>query len=326
MQSRRLAGAEAVRALLGAPADPETEPDWLSCRREGLLGLAASHRMRSGLTLPADVRLQFIQAIAFELQCAQVLEELSRLADSRSIPLLTFKGAALAFGLYPQAGQRGFGDIDIAIPSHRLQEFRDLLEQQGFVGDDVIFCREGQVLDLHTHPLHQLVELVGPFAQEWWSSCVPLSSRTGSTLRLAHEYEFVLALFHGAKHSFSRAGWVVDIGLLAQRVQASRLADFVRRFRVQSQFAYAQECLKEWFDYDIGEQINPKRRPNFLERRFLKMVLERRAPDYLGMLTPIPSAQSKQVALKFLWESLYPKGIPCKQRTRQLLRMLRSVL
>ncbi len=303
--------------------------NWQHIQREGLLGLTALHQLESGVELPAEVRSTLNQAIAFEVLCGAILKHVGQAAAARGIPLLTFKGCALAFGLYPRTGQRAFGDIDLAVAPGDWEATVDLLGELDFVmSQHCLFNREGITIDLHSHPLHQLTRLVGPRCQEWWAAALPLAERTGPVLRLAHQHEFVLGLFHSAKHSFARSGWVVDLALLASRVDPQLLCDSVVRYRAESQLAFAAECLKVWF----GQSLPPPlaalatRHWNPAEQRFLELVLQRKAPDFLGMLTPLASAPSLWAGLDYLARALYPPGVPVWGRTRQLWQMLRQVL
>lgn len=319
----------AVAELLGSGWSCETPLDWQTIRREGLLGLSALHQLETGGEVPAEIRLVLNQAVAFEMSCGAILKEVGRAAAARGISLLTFKGCALAFGLYPRAGQRAFGDIDLAVRPGDWQATVDMLQEMGFVlSYGCLFTRQGITVDLHRHPLHQLARLVGPRCQEWWESAVPLSERTGPVLRLAHQHEFVLGLFHSAKHSFARSGWVVDLALLAQHVDPSLLCEVVVRYRTTRQLAFAAECLEVWFGQSLPQPLDAlaSRRWNVAERRFMGLVLQRKAPDFLGMLTPLASAPSLRAGLEYLVGSLYPPGTPVWGRTRQLWEMLRRVL
>ena len=57
----------------------------------------------------------------------------------------------------------------------------------------------------------------------------------------------------------------------------------------------------------------------------MERVLNRTAPDFVGMLTPVRSAHSSWAALKYLASALYPASIPRWQRTQQLWGMLRTL-
>ena len=117
------------------------------------------------------------------------------------------------------------------------------------------------------------------------------------------------------------------MALLAQRVDPERLAEAVHRYRARRQLAYAAECLDRWFGQTLpaGLVAVAPYRWNFLERRFMQLVLARKAPDFLGMLTPLSSAPNLWSALHYLRQTLYPKGTPRWQRSKQLLAMARQI-
>lgn len=313
----------AVRELLGLNPGAESVWDWQALRREGLLCLAVDRLIRQGQAVPEPERQTYIQAVAFEMRCRHALTEISQAA---AVEVLTFKGCALAFGLYPRPGLRSFGDIDLAVRPEDWSSMVATLQGLGYVQGPVecMFSRQALQVDLHRHPLHQLTQLVGPRSREWWSSALPLG--VGRTLRLAHEHEFVLGLFHSAKHSFSRAAWILDLALLARQTNPDPLVAAVRRFRVERQLAYAAECLDRWFGAEFPAPLAAlaNRRWNFVEKRFVRLVLERRAPDFLGMLTPLSSAADPVSGLRYLAGALYPSGVPFFQRSLQLWDMLRT--
>ncbi len=322
-------GYSAVRTLLNhSTIQTETELDWAKVRQEGLLGLVANQFIRDKQSVPQEYYLAFMQSVAFQMRCASELAELSQAAQKRGIQVLTFKGCALAFSTYPRMGQRAFGDIDLAVQPCDWQGMLEVLRDLGFSAlTPPVFARDSIVVDLHRHPLHQLAELVGPRSQEWWNEIQPLSQATGSTFRLSTAHEFVLALLHGAKHAFSRAGWLVDIALLSQAPNIQEIANAVQRFRATHQLSYAARCLEAWFGFQLPSELSTlvRKKSNRLETRFVELVIQRRAPEILGMLTPVTSAPSICSAARYLRNSLYPAHIPRWKRTRQLIRMTESL-
>lgn len=316
-------GSAAVKAFLGRDLGVEQEPVWSDIQREGLLGFGVEHWRTHGRAVPDDVRLAWIRSVAFELRCRQTLEQISKC----EIPIIVFKGCSLASYAYPRPGLRSFGDIDLAAAPEHWPILRKNLGLMGFREySPAQFSNQGLAIDLHSHPLHQLTGLVGPKSKEWWALARPLWPEFPSLLRLTLEHEFVLTLFHASKHAFSRAGWVIDAALLAQIGEPDRLADAVRHFKVRRQLAYTQYCLQSWFDWRFPEPLQESRFPRLMkwEKSFLKLVLERRAPDYLGMLTPLSSAHNLQAALGYLVRTLYPDKTQLLQRTKQLLGMART--
>jgi hypothetical protein len=301
----------------------------MDLRQEGLLGIAADYAQRHQLVVSTDARQAFVQGAAFQMRCGCTLKELSEAAGRAGIELLTFKGCALAFGCYPRAGLRAFGDIDLAVRPEQVKGAREVLVGAGFQQDPSgwTFTREGLIVDLHQHPLHQVEALIGPRAASWWDSLVPLSAQTGDTRRLPHELEFVLALVHACKHSVSRACWVVDAALLASRVESERLAEAVLRYKVGYQLSLVDHCLNSWFSLSLPPELAglASRPGNFFDRRFFQLVEQRRARDSLGMLTPVRCAHNWKSGLTYLRYALYPAGVPFWTRTGQLAGMLGSL-
>lgn len=322
-----LGGRAAVTRLLGgASISPERSVQWDSVYKEGLLGLVAYEQIESRQDVPDEIRHLFRQSIAYDLKCRSALNEISRAAWSKGIPVLTFKGCSLSNSIYPKPGQRTFGDIDLASPGESLTGLRETLTNLGFhQQDSATYVREQLCLDLHTHPLHQLRSLFARQETSWWDSTARLSEATGETLRLSQSLELALALLHGAKHAFSRAIWTIDIALLAQSLAPAELTETISTYRLTRHYAYADACLREWFDLPLP-QPQKLQRVNLtrLENSFLSRVKRRRAPEFLGMLTPLNSAPNPKAALHYLWASLFPREIPLRTRLKQLGTMIRK--
>jgi hypothetical protein len=70
-----------------------------------------------------------------ELLLRQELAEILDAASTRGIRALLLKGAALAYSLYPEAGQRGRVDTDLLIALDDKTSMSRLLEERGYVGD-----------------------------------------------------------------------------------------------------------------------------------------------------------------------------------------------
>lgn len=315
-----ISGSAAVQFYLGREASVEEPPNWPEIQREGLLGFALEHCRARGLAVPEDIRLLWLRSLAFEMRCRQVLEQISELR----VPVLVFKGCSLTFHLYPRPGLRACGDIDLAARPEHWPALRSGLEKLEFQEIARGQFHRGVVgVDLHEHPLHQLTELIGPKSREWWRDARPLWEDRPFLRRLSLEHEFILTLLHASKHAFSRAGWVVDVALLAQRADPDSLAEAVTHYRARRQLAYAKHCLNNWFEWNFPTQLQAVAwtRLTRLEKRFLKVVLERRAPDFLGMLTPLGSADNPYRALRYLLRSLYPTNARFWQRSRELLGM-----
>ena len=304
--------------------------DELSC--EGLWGLALERFFQIGDGLPTDLKDEYLRAAAFPLRCLGELRPIEERCRAEGIPLLVFKGCALAFSVYARPVQRSFGDVDLAIPrSHRLR-FEEILRELGCWlprpgdpnSDGLVICRDLS-LDVHEHPLQQLAEVLPGIPNNWWEEGLPLHPAVPGVMRLPTKWEFLLALFHGAKHAFARANWVVDIAVLA-RTNDPELAVVVRQYRAGRHLWLAQECLRVWYGVELPESLQAEIRPpgpwELWSRWLCHRILERRAPDFLGMLTPLWVMRGWGSRLKYLWPRVFPKGKNPWQRLRHFWNRL----
>lgn len=299
--------------------------DWDALRREGLSGLVIDRMLQLGHPVPDALKVGLRRAMAYQMGCCSALEELSHHCQ---FPLLTFKGCALAFGVYPRSGQRSFGDIDVAVPVHHWPQLLVCLEDLGWnltsTGTHTLtFVRGPVTLDLHRHPLNQLEQLVGPPAQEFWSQASVLSEKTGQTLSLSSEHELVLALLHAAKHAFSKATWLVDIAVLANRLEPEAIQSCLSRFQLHRHWLWSSYLIQHLLGISLSPQ--PTLKPNLLDRYFLDRVVRRSAPDFLGSLTPLAAAPSFSAGAQYLTEAMYPGNSSVFQRTSRLWSMLTSL-
>ncbi len=299
--------------------------DWSALRSEGLSGLVIDRMLQLGHPVPDALKVGLRRAMAYQMGCCSDLEELSQRCQ---FPLLTFKGCALAFGVYPRSCQRSFGDIDLAVPAHQWPQMLHCLDDLGWnlssTGTHTVtFVRGPMTLDLHRHPLNQLEHLVGPRAQEFWTHASVLSDKTGKTLSLSPEHELVLALLHAAKHAFSKAAWLVDIAVLAQRLEPETIQECLSRFQLHRHWLWSSYLIQHLLGTSLSPQ--PTLKPNFLDRYFLNLVARRTAPDFLGSLTPLAAAPSFSAGAKYLTEAMYPGNSGVFQRTSRLWSMLASL-
>lgn len=322
--------AQVVRNLF--QLDPPPTPEQLKNSHrlllaEGLWGLALQRCSEHHGGLPERMKSDYMACVLWEMRCLSILKEISLKTEALGIPVVTFKGCSLAFSGSYQPGQRVFGDIDLAIPRPFRNQFLAILRELGYAvtegqGEAM---REGIFLDLHYHPLHQLAGAVECDPDSWFRESVPLDPRSGQILRLHPRHEFILSLFHGAKHAYSRINWIVDLALLIRDQDPAMLAHTVRQYHAERHLWLAGQCLKLWFDIELPPQLRALcRSPRpwdpfspFLLRR----ILDRTAPDYLGMLTPLWATRGWKRRLNYLRRSLFPSNVGTLPRLRQLITM-----
>ncbi len=321
---------QVVRNLFELEPPPTPEQLQSSHRlllNEGLWGLALQRCSEYHGGLPENLKSDYMACVLWEMRCLSILKEISLKTEVQGIPVVTFKGCSLAFSGSYQPGQRVFGDIDLAIPREFGQGFLSTLKELGYCiterqGEAL---REGIFLDLHHHPLHQLTGAIESDPDSWFRESVPLDPRSGQILRLHPKHEFILSLFHGAKHAYSRINWIVDLAVLIRDQDPAMLAQTVRHYRAERHLWLAGQCLKHWFDLDLPPELQQVCRPPSPWDRFspflLRRILQRTAPDYLGMLTPLWATRGWKRRLHYLRKSLFPSDVETLTRLRQLLKM-----
>ena len=326
--------APVVLSLLGCSSQTLSEGDLArlepELRREGLLMASLEARVSSGRPVPEALKLELVKAMAWELQCRTRLERLGELAGLGGDRVVAFKGISLALSVY-RCGQRSFGDLDVA--PHRGKEealLASLLEAGAvqLVPEMPEVSFEGVNIDIHSHPLGQLALALELPQERWLASAVPWPIGRSVVLVLAPEHEFLLALFHGSKHCFCRANWLVDAAMLAYHRDPAWLAAAVERHQAGRHLWLAQSCLKDWFGVELPEPLQcAVRQPPrweiwswWLRNR----ILTRNAPAFLGMLTPLWAIRSWRKRLAYLTRLIFPPGIGWKYRVAHLISLLRS--
>lgn len=325
-----------VARLLGVKAGTLVLAEVIAAReplqREGLWVAALQACLLSGLRPPAEALEELRASVFFELKCKAMLAELARVVYAQQIPVLVFKGCALMIGVYPYPGQRSFGDIDLAVAAEHQSRFRQALSQLGYFVSETgpVARKDGINVDIHTHPLQQLSFALAGNKECWWARSEALGDDFLGLNRNCIEHEFLLALFHGAKHAFSRANWVVDVAVIATRYDPVLLAAAVRSNRAGRHLWLAAVCLDRWFGVCLPQELLTVSRPpgrfSPLNRLFLQLVLERRAPDFLGMFTPLWAISGVAQKLGYLKSVLFPKSVKFSVRSRELVAMVEHLI
>lgn len=115
--------------------------DWedLVARAEmqGIGPLVYTHVQAAGIDVPPAARLS-LQGLYLRHRHAagvrtQVLGEILAACQGQNIPILTLKGAALAYLVYPQPGLRPMRDLDLLVRPMDLERTRHVLDQLRFV-------------------------------------------------------------------------------------------------------------------------------------------------------------------------------------------------
>jgi hypothetical protein len=183
------------------------------------------------LAVLARIRDNFDRNFQHNLRLISELVKLSRLFETRSIPMLSFKGPILAQIAYGNLALRQFIDLDILVAEADVIGASQLLLDRGYQSQFTLTDRQQTVyiglrneqwfwheekqicVDLHWSILPKHYSFT-PDSQLLWSKIdlVEFGSQSIATFSPEHLLLFLCA--HGAKHNWSRLYWICDIAEL----------------------------------------------------------------------------------------------------------------
>ena len=83
-----------------------------------------------------------IQGRAIAVRWRAALDRVAHALARAEVPVLMFKGADLAFHVYPDPGLRGMADLDLLVPLARLDDAQGALRSVGFRDDTSSYSPE----------------------------------------------------------------------------------------------------------------------------------------------------------------------------------------
>ena len=187
--------------------------------------------------VPIDIRQQLQEAFYVNagrnLFLSRELLTLLRLLEAQGIAAIPYKGPVLATTAYGSLALRQFSDLDVLVRPQDARRARDVLLAHGYQRLDhrstartEPWYRLRKVYELVRADGQILVEL--HWAITSWTFFFPLHAarlwerlETASLLEtpvrsLAREDLLLLLCVHGAKHHWSRLGWICDVAALLQ--------------------------------------------------------------------------------------------------------------
>ncbi len=245
--------ASCIRQFLGKAADGQVviaeDVDW-----DAFIRLAVRHRVipqlhevlrRGTANVPSSVIQQIAelqtQIVAGNLRLAAELVRIARLFESRAIPVVAFKGPALAMELYGGLQRRQFIDLDVLIQPDDLLTAITLLDELGYQACGVELARmsagqRNRVLvdskscemtrsdaaplhvDLHWRLSNDEALFATVLENQFSGAYLTISGQRILTMP-TRELVCYLA-FHGGNHRWMRLSWLCDLAAAAQRVPA----------------------------------------------------------------------------------------------------------
>lgn len=256
------------------------------------------------------------------LYLEHALQDLLHVFNEAKIPLLLFKGPALAYHYYPQPHLRTYHDIDVLILPADLERAHDLLLRQGFkfyeefrsnVTDET---RSGYnyLLKPGDSWLEMLVELhTAPHASDigsrfdvpaLWKEAEATTLLDEPILMMSHIDHLLYLCWHYRFHGFTRLLWFYDIVVIVRAAQTgmdwAELARQAHKFNLATTLYYLLLWCRDLFHVPVPERVFRMLRPPLVSR----LVIERMAmPDVAKSLVSSLQQPQRILARRFMVDS-----------------------
>jgi len=243
--------------------------------REGLLPIVYK-KLKS---LPIDNRYllsrlkqAYLHIVQKNMLFATQLTELTTLLEENGIDVISIKGVTLAQLAYGDITLRQFGDIDILVRESQLQRADKILRDHGYhslYGDkilssdiclerliDISYIKQERLLELHWRLLESKhngdIALNQPF-----DSTQPIDIYSTLLYTLSNEPLLIYITLHGAKHAWSRIGWICDIDRLIRTndIKWQRCVDIARESKIERAFYVGLQISHHLYDTPLPSEI-----------------------------------------------------------------------
>jgi hypothetical protein len=219
-----------------------SEPPWNTYDLELFLELARFHRVYPFLYAQlkdSDAPAAILQPLKTEyrintfqmLHLTRALDQLFRSLGDNGIPALLLKGPALAKDLYGDTSLRTCKDLDILIPPEHFDPADHLLQSSGFTPDDASpriynwkkslhhcsYTNQATGIQVEIHWKLQPGSWPEPTFEELWSRKQDCFHQDHPVYRPGNEDLLLYLSLHGARHSWFRLRWLLDIRQLLQK-------------------------------------------------------------------------------------------------------------
>lgn len=166
------------------------------------------------------------------LYLSREMEQISRLFTENNIRVLFLRGPILGVDLYGDISLRTSVDLDIFVPIDDLDKVDEILLRHGYKKDEFFstILEEWKWRHHHLNYIHtkmktkleihwRLNEGPGkePTFSELWQRRRKSSLTSYPVYYLEKEELFLLLVTHGARHGWSRLGWLVDIDRIVKQ-------------------------------------------------------------------------------------------------------------
>jgi hypothetical protein len=321
-----------AKLLLGTARDADALPllrrplDWsqlfAEAAEEGMSGLLGSQLRRLAreyhLELPLDSLTRTLHGIF--ARNGALFGELSGLRAAlrhRRLQAILLKGGALIGTAYRgHAGVRPLSDLDLLVKASDLPALQELLMERGFrpvSGSSVFFANGSAAFDLHTDLVNaDRIRRAGlAFAFDntvLWREASPMTPGDPTILILSPVDQALHLTLHALKHSFSRLIWIVDMGLVLQRVKWEHLVARAEATGTLRPLTYAVFLLQRLMGLEVPPDLRARLPTfNWMERAVLRCAVNRRRLWALGEMMTAFSISNLRGKLAYLAEFSFPR-------------------
>jgi len=196
-------------------------------------------RGQTGITFPPGLlehlRVRFLEASVHNYHLAQKLIELTSLLEENEIPVLAYKGPALAMIAYGDLALRQYQDLDLVIRPEHLLKAVELMTRCGFEiaadwwnpsrpEDPRYVARYHEIafrapdrsyfVDLHWQLAPHQAQAFRLDVDMLWNRAASLKLLQSDISTLCREDLFLALCCHGTVHRWGRLKWLLDIAEL----------------------------------------------------------------------------------------------------------------
>ena len=204
-----------------------------------------------GDSVPAGLlehlRTQFYEISASNYRLAQKLVDLTSMLQSHDVPVLAYKGPALAMALYGNLALRQYSDLDLVVRKEHLLKVVGVMRHRGFEivptpgrpqmlpylcrpenprhlarAEEIPFRAPDKTyfVDVHWQLGHGPWRTFSPDVEKMWERTEKLNLPHGSVSTFCREDLFLALCYHGSKHRWSRLKWLLEVAELLRKADA----------------------------------------------------------------------------------------------------------
>lgn len=227
-----------------------------------------------------------------QLEIISIIKQLYILLQTKKIPHVFLKGPVLGTQLYGTQMLRYSCDIDLLVDKNFLLAANSCLQSLGFSTKDhisamlivakkrlfpgkkdAIYSNPNFPFTIELHWKTDVIELLLPKDNFVWHKNIELVNFQGSNLPVLTEQLNILYLcLHAAKHSWSRAHWLIDIALFIQKrnIKLKDILTLAKKHKLQNMVKETFFLAHYWFELNEFENY-----ANILTQKQKKILLRR---------------------------------------------------